>query len=210
MVPARPWAGITCAYREPLHRFDVLGFRGAVLLGPARDLALEVASLPPEVGEPEGPPVDLVQARHRLGHPEVDRPPLRGRHPGQGVVREDAAHEPLHEVEGRPDHVPLPVQEDGARHRNARPRQGGQDPVLAIHRVGGREDAAGGLLAQHHRAPVDRHEEGGVRLAARDPLEHQPAPKPGDGAAEEGLQAAGIEVQGSGPGRGGRGRWAHG
>ena len=67
---------------EALHRLDLLGLRGAVLLGPAVKLAGEVVARPPEVGEAERLPVGGVQAGQHVDERLVDRAALARRQPG--------------------------------------------------------------------------------------------------------------------------------
>src|SRR5262245_51618894 len=71
---------------ELLHRLDLFGLRGAVLLRPATDLPLEVVAGLAIVVQTDGVVVDLVQRGDHAVHLFVDRGALGATHPRQGLV----------------------------------------------------------------------------------------------------------------------------
>lgn len=83
----------------------------------------------------------------------------------------------------------------GRRHRHVGTRQGRQHPVLAIDRVGRRQELSRRLLAQDHVAPVGRQEEGGVGLAAAH-LAHGKRPGEAQGLAQVALERRLVETVG--------------
>ena len=150
---------------EALHRLDLLGLRGAVLLGPAVKLAGEVVARPPEVGEAERPPVGGVQAGQHVDERLVDQAALARRHAGNRGVGEDAPVHAVHDVEGRADDRVVFAQGERARHRVADLAQGRDDPVLPVDGMGGRQELARGLPSEHVLPAAGRQMIGRIRLA---------------------------------------------
>ena len=70
-------------FDQLLHRLDLLGLRGAVLLGPAADLALQIVARLAVVAQADRVVVDLVQRGDHAVHLVVDGGALaRGVMPG--------------------------------------------------------------------------------------------------------------------------------
>jgi len=164
-----PWQ----PFGDRLEDADPLARRFPQLLRPARELPLEIIARPPEIGEPDFFRPDGMQLRHGFGHGEIDlTAPLR-RQARQGAVVEDAPLQPLHQVEGRAEQLLVLVVEHRARNRDIGGGQRLDDAVLAVDGMRAAQDRPGRLLAQHHAAPAEIDEIGGVGLAATDPLQRQ-------------------------------------
>ncbi len=78
----------------------------------------------------------------------VDRAALRRRHIRQPAVPQHAAFDHVHDVEHRAQHAVVGAERIGARDGKAGGVKRGDDAKLAIDGVRGREQFAGGLLAQ--------------------------------------------------------------
>jgi hypothetical protein len=174
---------------------DLAGARELPLLRPAPELAGEVGAGPAVIGKAETGPIGRVQLRHGLGHGEVHGPPLLGLDARQRVVVEDAALDALHDVEGRADHVALGLEKQGRRHRHVGLRKRPHDPELAVDGMGGGQDLARRLLAQHETAVVEGDEEGRVRLPARDAGQPHGAAQARQRLAEEGVKAGRVKLR---------------
>ena len=152
--------------REPVDRRVVAGARGLPLLRPAPDLAREVVAGPSEPLEPDRPPIGHVEAGQRLDHAVIDAGARLARQLRQGRLPEDAAPQALHQVEGRADHAAVVAEQDRAGHRHVGLRERLDHPVLAVDGVGGGQELARRLLAQHVFAAIRDDQEGRVRLPA--------------------------------------------
>ena len=157
--------------RQPLDQLldfgNVLGLGGAILLGPAVDLAREIISGPAEIGKPDLLRIEIVQMRQRLDLAGEDFPPRIGRLGRQRRIPEHAALLHRHDVEGRADDVVVGAERIGARDRKARLlRQRGDDAELAVDRMRRRQQFAE-RLAPHHIGAIGRVEPvGRIGLAA--------------------------------------------
>ena len=141
------------------------------LLRPAGDLALEIVSRTAVIGKADLVGLHGMELRQRLGHAEIDAAALLRREIRQGRVLEDAAVEPLHQVERRAQRLVVVMEQDRTRHRHAGRRQGLQHAIFAIDGMGAAQDRAGRLLAQHQPARAVIDEIGRVGLAAADDLQ---------------------------------------
>ena len=109
---------------------------------------------------------------------------------------EDSALEPLHQVERRADHRRIVAIENGARHWNARSGESGQDAMLTVNRMGGRQGRSGGLLAQHHSSGAEGDEVGRVGLTAGDAFDQEFTLPVRELVAHKALERRGIEFDG--------------
>jgi hypothetical protein len=146
----------------------VLG--GAVLAGPAVDLPGEVVAGPAVIAEPRRLRVDGVEARQRGDHARVVAVAGVGIEARQGAVPVHGAVDRLHHVEGRTDHLRVLAQREGARHRKPLAVEGADHPELAVHGMGGGEERAERLSAQHVGLTRRVEPIGRVRLAAAELL----------------------------------------
>ena len=156
--------------RQPLdqrvHRRDVLGFRGEVLLRPAVDLAREVVPRLAVGREPHRLVVHRVEPGERLVHRVVDREPLAGFRARQQGLPQHAALDALHDEEHRPYDRLVSAQAVGPRHRHVRVAKRGHHPVLAVHRVCRGQQLARRLAAQHVALAAGFEQVGGAGLPA--------------------------------------------
>ena len=152
---------------------NALARRFPQLFGPARDLALEIVSGAAEIAETDLIGLHRMELRQCLGHAEIEATPLGGRETGQGGIMEDAALQPLHQIERRAERLGIGMEEHGARHRHIRLRQRLKHTELAVDRMGSAQDRPGRLLAQNQatRSPID--EIGRIGLAAADAFERE-------------------------------------
>ena len=150
-----------------------LGLGGAVLLGPAVDLARDVIAGPAEIAETERCVIDAMQARDDVVERVVDaRARSARREPGKRRLPEHAALDVIHDVEGGADDALVEAQRVRARHRHIGLGERGDDAVLAIDRVRRRQQLARRLAAQHEAPSVRRRQqEGRVGLAALELLD---------------------------------------
>ena len=165
-VPGQP-------FHERVHLRDVLRAGRDVLLAPARDLPFVVVAGPAEGAEPHFLRRDRVQRREHVGEVAVDGRSLGGRRLGHEGVRVDPALHLLHHVELGADDARVVAQEVHPRHRDAGRLQRLHDPVLPVHRVGGGEELARRLLAQHVLPVAGREEERRVALPALELPHHE-------------------------------------
>ena len=162
---------------QPLHRLDPLRLGGAVLLGPAMDLAREIIPRSPEIGEAERLPVHRVQAREGLTERLVDR-----------------GADAIHDVERGADDRRVLAERVRARHREPRRAERRDDAVLALHRVRRGQELARRLAAQDVLAAARRQVVGRVRLAAAELLDSERAGKAGHVQAHVALERAQVEA----------------
>ena len=90
---------------------------------------------------------------------------------GQRRVPEMAPVRELHDEERRADDAAVFAEAIRSRHRHVGLAQRGDDAILAIDRVRGRQEHAVGLLAQNVRSAIGAQPERGVRLAAAQRLD---------------------------------------
>ena len=134
---------------QMFHGLDALGLRGAILLGPAVDLSREVAPRPAEVRQAQSLPVLAMQPREHVVHGIVDGRALGRRAAGQKRIDHDAAAHPVHHVEDRPNDLGILAEHPRLRHGHVGLAEGGEDAILAIHRVRGGQEFARRLAPQH-------------------------------------------------------------
>jgi hypothetical protein len=94
-----------------------------------------VVARPPEVGEANGPPVDLVEARQDLDGVAPQRPPLRGRETRQGELGQDPARHVAHHVEDGAHDLGILAEDESLGHRHVCRSEGGDHPELPLHGV---------------------------------------------------------------------------
>src|SRR6185312_10609058 len=156
--------------RQPLDQLldfrNVLGLRGAVLLGPAVDLAREIISGAAEISEADLFGIEIVQMRQRLDLAREDFPTRLRRLARQRGIPEHAALFHRHDVEGGADHAVVGAERIGARHRKALLGQRGDDAELAVDRMRRRQQFAERLAAHHVRTAGRIEPIGRVGLAA--------------------------------------------
>ena len=116
---------------------------------PALELARDVALALGEVAEPHLVDVHGVQGGERLGQrlPGAARVASSSA-AAAAVVAQDVALDELHHVERPAVHLGVGAQAEGAGDGHVRRAQGGHDPVLAGHVVGGRQYVADRRPAQ--------------------------------------------------------------
>ncbi len=163
-------------FDQLVHLRDHVGLGGAILLGPAIDLAGEIVARLAEVAEADLLRIVAVQLRQHLDLVGEHRAPLVRRQVRQGRIPEHPALLHRHDVEGRPDHGVVHAQRVGARDREALLVKRGDDAVLAVHRMRRRQQLAERLAAQHVGTAGRVEPVGRVRLAA---LELQDGQRPG-------------------------------
>ena len=124
---------------------------------PALQLALDVALVATEIGEPGRVEVDGVDRRHRVD----ERPAGVGAAPrassarsAVGVIAHDDAVDEAHHVERRVVDRLVVAQPERRRDRHGGALQAGDDAVLAAHVVGARQHVAERRAAQHEAAAV--------------------------------------------------------
>ena len=144
----------------------MLGLRGAVLLGPAIDLARKVVAGLAEIAEPDRLRIEGVQLRQRLDLAGEDPAPRLGRLARQRRIPEHAPLFHRHDVEGGADHGIVGAQRIGPGDRKALFAERGDDAEFAVDRMGRRQQFSE-RLAPHHIGTAGRIEPiGRVRLAA--------------------------------------------
>ena len=132
-----------------VHRLDLLGLRGPVLLAPARDLPLEVAARLAESLEPDRAVVDRVQQRNHAVQLVPDREALRRIHPGQRLVPQHPPLDAVHDVERGADHALVLAQRVWSGDRKTDAVQRLDDAELPLHRMGRGQQFAQRLAPQH-------------------------------------------------------------
>ena len=178
---------------EPLDRGVFAGSNRPPLVRPAPDLPGVEAAGPAVVAEPLRRRVDGMKRRQGLGQGAIHRATRLGLAAGQGAIVEHAPIEPLHDVERRTDDTPVVAKEKRPRNRHGAAREGRDNAMLAVDRVGGREEVARRLLPQHEAAIVVGDEEGRIRLPARHARDLHRTGEAGQAAAEMGVEAGGVE-----------------
>ena len=166
------------------------------------DLSGEVVARPPEVLEPDRFPVHPMQAREHVRELVIQSAALDRRDLGEERIGEHAAMDTIHQIERCPDDRGVFAEDVRARHRHAAPLQRGDDAILAIDRVRGRQELARRLPAQHvlaaARADVVRR----VRLPALE-LAHVDGPgEPAHALDEIALQRRDVDAVDLAYGRG--------
>src|SRR6266545_3861070 len=179
---------------QSLHGGDRLGLRGAVLGGPARDLARDVVAGLAEVGQPHRPPVDQVKTRQHLVHRVVDPCSLGGRQAGEPRVGQDTTAHVLHDVEGRADHARVLAQRVAARHRDPGAGEARDHAVLAVDRMRRGEELAGGLAPEHVLLTARAEVVGRVRLAANELPHGEPSREARDVLAHVAVERLDVEA----------------
>ncbi len=155
---------------------QVLGLRGAVLLGPARQLAGEIVAGPAEIAEADGRRIDHVQGGERRVHRVIDRRALLVGDLGDRRVPDDPAIDEFHHVEGGADDALVLAEDMHLRHGNGRAAERLHHAIFAVDGMGGLEELPRRLLAQHGAATRMAQHEGRVRLPAGELLRlHRPA-----------------------------------
>ena len=201
--------------RQPLHERvhlgDVLRAGRDVLLAPARDLALVVVAGPAEGTEPHGLRRHRVQGREHVGEVAVDGGSLGGRSLGHEGVRVDPSLHLLHHVELRADDAGVLAEQVHPRNRHRRRFESLHHPVLPVHLVGGPEELARRLLAQHVLPAAGLEEERRVALPPFELAHHErlAGGKARQRRAQESLESPFVEAV-SGPHRRQLGNVAHG
>ena len=183
--------------REPgVEGFDIrhrVGFGELVLLGPAGDLAGEVAAGAAEIGQAHRGGVDGVEVGEGFGHGAVHGAAVGGGDAFGFVGGEDAALQAVHHVERGADDGGVGFVEQAIGDGDVGAAQRGHDAEFAVDGVGAGEEVAGGLLAQDEGARVEAGEEGGVGLAAADAFEAQGAGEAREAGFQVGFQACSVE-----------------
>ena len=153
------------------HTGHLAGAAGLPLRGPAPQLALDVAAVASEVGQPGGLEVDRVDAGEHLDEVVGEVPPLLCRQ-ARGLVRlaEDHTVDLGHDVEGSARHLGVVTQGEDPRHRHVGVLQGREHAVLARHVVRARQQLPERRSAHDHRALLAAHAVGEVGQAAGDDL----------------------------------------
>ncbi len=90
-----------------------------------------------------------MQGGNDAVHLAVDGAALGGRHAGQGLVRQHAAVQEIHQKKRRADDAGVFAVGQHLGHRHGRALQGLHDAVLAVDGMGPRQQCARGLFAQH-------------------------------------------------------------
>ena len=134
---------------EIVHRGNRLGFGGAVLVGPALELALEIGAGAAEVGQADPGGIERGQRRERAVHLVVDFRAVLARDFRQVRLPEDAALDALHDVEGRADDAVVLAQQVHFCDGHASVGERLLHAVLAIDGVRGFQQHARRLAAQH-------------------------------------------------------------
>ncbi len=156
------------------HGRELAGLGLLPLGSPALQLAGQIGLPAPEIAQADLVGVEPVQIGEHLddGFPEpvalLFAEELRR---GGSVSQDDALHV-LHHVEGGVVDVLVLAESQRGRNRNLGPADGGDDPVLAGHVVGGGQHRAEGRAPEHVEPPGRVGElVGEVRVAAFDQLE---------------------------------------
>ena len=178
---------------EPVQVRDRLARARFQLAGPAVDLPLEVVPGTPEIAKADVFGAHRMHRRHGVGDSHPEGRALCGIGLGQGAIREDAALDPLHQVERRADHVGIVAVENRRGDRHVCRMQRLDNAVFAVDRVRALEDRAVRLLAQHHPAAAPPHEVGGVGLPARDAVDREVVRR-SKSLGEEVARPIGVEV----------------
>ena len=156
--------------RQPLdqvfHGFDALGFRRAILPGPAADLPLDVASLLAVISKPDFPIVHGMQRRHHAIEFVEMCGALDHAHSRQRRVPDDASRHVVHHVERGADDGIVLAEAIGPRHGNIGSTQGGDHPVFTIDSVRRGQQLARRLPAQDIALAPGLEHERGIGLAA--------------------------------------------
>ena len=189
---------------QPFHRLDPLRLGGAVLLGPAMDLAREIIPRPPEIGEAERLPADRVQPREDLTERLVDGGALARREAGDRGIGDDTPVDAIHDVERGADDRRVLAERVRARHREPRRAERRDDAVLALHRVRRGQELARRLPAQDVLPAARRQVVGRVRLAAAELLDAERAREAGHVLAHVARERAQVEAMLLADLRGGR------
>ena len=175
------------------HGLDVVDLGGAVLLGPAAHLTLEVVARLAVIGEAHRVHVHAVQRRQHPVHLIVHGGALGVVHFRNRRVPEDPALAEFHDVEHGADHVAVLAQVVHARHRHVGVLEGIHDPEFPVHGVGGLEQLTRRLTAQHVFAGSGLDVEGGVGLTAFEFIGGDRAFEAGDVRFQIGREALGIQ-----------------
>ena len=122
-------------FDEFVHRIYFFCFRSAVLLAPARNLALEIITRLAVVGKADCGEVHLMQLRNDAIHLVEYRPPFRHRHVGQCRVPKHPAFHKLHDEKRPPDHGLVFAQRYHFRYRHSGIAQRRHYPEFAFNCV---------------------------------------------------------------------------
>ena len=153
---------------EVVHRGLRLEIGGAVLPGPAFDLAGYVVGGAAVIGQADGGGVDGVEMGEGSGHVREGRAAMVRTDTGHGAVGVDAAGSVIHDEEGGADDGGVVAEEAHAGNRDVGWAEGLHDAIFALDGVGGGEKGATRLLAQDVGGGGGLQVEGRVGLA---PLE---------------------------------------
>ncbi len=177
-----------------VHRLDLHGLRGDVLLAPAPDLALDVAAGLAEIRKADFLVVHAVQQRDDAVELFPDGFPLRLCHSRQRLVPQYAPVDAIHEIEGGADHRIVFAEYIGLRYRKSYRVQCLDHLELAIHCVRGGQQLAGRLAAQRVALAARGDAVSGVRLAALELLDLERSAESLHLVLQEILQAPGVDA----------------
>jgi len=121
---------------QPLHRRQVAGLGGLILLRPAIDLPLHILIRAAIAFQADGLPVDPMQLGERIRHGFVDGPTLLFGSIGQCRVFEYPAFDEVHHVKRRADNAVVLAQQACGRHRHIGLLQCLDHTILALNLMG--------------------------------------------------------------------------
>ena len=166
-------------FRQPfdqaLHGVDLFGFRGAILLRPALDLARDVILAAAEIGEADLRRIERMQARDGVVHGVVDRGAL-GRVGARHLrLPEHAAVDEAHHIKRRAGNALVRAIGQRLCHRKFLRMQRTDHAVFAVDRVRRRQQLARRLAAQDVTPRRRLQQISRVRLPALELLDDQRA-----------------------------------
>ena len=181
-------------FDQLFHFRHMIGFRGAVLLGPAADLAGKEIPRPPVIAQADGLMVDSVELGQGGDEIAIHRRARLGRLVGQETVGERAALDHFHDVEHGADDAVVLAQGMGPRHRETGRVQGGNETVFAIHGMGRRQDRTEGFAPQHIVGGPGLQAIGGIGLATGEFAQGDRTGKSVNPGRQPGFQLAHIDL----------------
>mmetsp|Transcript_22694 Transcript_22694/g.37344 ORF Transcript_22694/g.37344 Transcript_22694/m.37344 type:complete len:235 (-) Transcript_22694:2281-2985(-) len=181
------------AVHQPVHRRNVLGLRGAVLLGPAGHLPLQIVTGGAIIGQANGLDIDLMQGgQHPVHVGDHGRAP-RLVHLRHARFVKVSAHHMVHHVEIRTDDAGVLAQDMHLGHRHIRTCKGALHPKLPVHRMGGFQKLPGGLAAQHVIADAGLQQKSGIGLTALEFMRLNGTIKPRQSVPQERGNGSGLQ-----------------
>ena len=147
---------------QPVHGLDRLSFRRQILSPPTRHLSLEIAPGATIVGKANGRRIDAVQRRNDAVHLIEEGAAIFARQIRQGRIPEGPALDVRHDEECGSDKSWIVAVAQYAWNRHIRARKGAHHAILAVDRMGGRQERSVRPLAQNVVAVGRGEEEGRV------------------------------------------------